>query len=118
MCLGMASGFKPRYEVKDVVCDYGVYEKGKLLLICNSRANALLIKSILETDLQQHVHQQAVHAHWILIDSEKNKYQCSNCIRLGKEDWWKLNTGTPADNKMAFCPHCGAIMDEEKMCNE
>lgn len=39
-----------KYEVKDVVCDYGVFENGKLKLICNSRANALKIKEILETD--------------------------------------------------------------------
>lgn len=39
-----------KYEVKDVVCDYGVFENGELKLICNSHANALKIKEILETD--------------------------------------------------------------------
>ena len=38
------------YEVRDIVCDYAVLENGKLLLILNSRANALLIKEILEFD--------------------------------------------------------------------
>ncbi|WP_283246276.1 hypothetical protein [Zhenhengia yiwuensis] len=30
----------PKYEVKDVVCDYGVFEDDKLILILNSRSNA------------------------------------------------------------------------------
>jgi hypothetical protein len=37
-----------KYEVKSVVCDYGLYEDNKLILICNSNTNALLIKSIME----------------------------------------------------------------------
>lgn len=39
-----------KYEVKNVVCDSGVFENGELKLICNSRLNALLIKDILEVD--------------------------------------------------------------------
>ncbi len=39
------------YEIKDVVCDYGLYEDGELKLILNSRANAELIKRILEIDV-------------------------------------------------------------------
>lgn len=39
-----------KYEVKSVVCDYGVFENNELKLICNSHANALKIKEILETD--------------------------------------------------------------------
>lgn len=39
-----------KYEVRDVVCDYGVYEDDKLILILNSRRNALMIKKILEAD--------------------------------------------------------------------
>lgn len=50
--------------------------------------------------------------HWILIDKEKNKWRCTHCIELGKNDWWKLNEGTPQDNHMDFCPHCGAKMQE------
>lgn len=40
-----------KYEVKAVVCDYGIYENGELKLVVNSRGNALLIKAILEQDL-------------------------------------------------------------------
>lgn len=39
-------------EVKSVVCDYGIYEKGKLILILNDRENAELIKKILEADIE------------------------------------------------------------------
>lgn len=39
-----------KYEVKPVVCDYGLYENGNLILICNSRLNALLIKDVMEVD--------------------------------------------------------------------
>lgn len=44
------------YKVESVVCDYGVYEykengDKELCLICNVRSNALLIASIMNTDL-------------------------------------------------------------------
>lgn len=41
---------KPKYEVKDVVCDYGIYENGELKLILNSYGSALKILKILEFD--------------------------------------------------------------------
>lgn len=47
---------------------------------------------------------------WILIDEGKNLWKCTKCIELGKDDWWQLNSGTPQDNKMDYCPHCGAEM--------
>lgn len=39
-----------QYEIKDVVCDYGLYEDGELKLILNSAHNAHIIKRILEID--------------------------------------------------------------------
>lgn len=45
-----------KYEVKDVVCDYGLYEDGELKFILNSKQNALTIKTILEVD--EFVHNQ------------------------------------------------------------
>ena len=42
-----------RYEVRSVVCDYGVYEDNKLVLILNSRRNAEIIVKILEADLDK-----------------------------------------------------------------
>lgn len=44
-----------KYDVKSVVCDYGVFENGELKIIVNSQANAFLIKYILEQDLQHRV---------------------------------------------------------------
>lgn len=38
------------YEVRDVVCDYGVYEDGELKLIVNSRRIALQIVELLKED--------------------------------------------------------------------
>ena len=46
------------YEVKEIVCDYGIYErinnekKQKLCVILNNRDNAELIVKILEKDLE------------------------------------------------------------------
>ena len=38
------------YEVRAIVCDYGVYENGELKLILNSRRIALEIVKLLEED--------------------------------------------------------------------
>ena len=43
-----------KFEVKDVVCDYGVYENGELKLILNSRRIALQIVELLEEDERIH----------------------------------------------------------------
>ena len=39
-----------KYEIRDVVSDYGLYEDGELKLILNSRSNAEYIKAIVEVD--------------------------------------------------------------------
>lgn len=44
-----------KYEIKADGCDYGIYENGNLRLFVNSQANALLIKYVLEQDLQHKV---------------------------------------------------------------
>lgn len=44
-----------KYDVKAVVCDYGIFDNDELKIIVNSQANALLIKYILEQDLQHKV---------------------------------------------------------------
>ena len=43
-----------KYEVRDVVCDYGVYEDDELKLILNSRRIAEQIVSLLEEDERIH----------------------------------------------------------------
>lgn len=47
---------------------------------------------------------------WKLIEEDWNVYRCSVC----GEDW-VLETSTPEENNMNFCPFCGADMrgDEE-----
>ena len=42
------------YEVRDVVCDYGVYADGELKLILNSRRIALQIAELLKEDERIH----------------------------------------------------------------
>ena len=42
------------YEVRDVVCDYGVYEDSELILILNSRRIALQIVELLKEDERIH----------------------------------------------------------------
>ena len=39
-----------KYEVRDVVCDYGVYENGELKLILNSKRIAEKIVGLLKED--------------------------------------------------------------------
>jgi hypothetical protein len=43
-----------KYEVRDVVCDYGIYEDGELKLIVNSRRTAEKIVELLQVDDQRH----------------------------------------------------------------
>ncbi len=43
-----------KYEVRDVVCDYGVFENGELKLILNSKRIALQIVHLLEEDERTH----------------------------------------------------------------
>lgn len=43
-------GGEMTYEVRNVVCDYGVYENGELKLILNSKRIALEIVKLLEED--------------------------------------------------------------------
>lgn len=44
---------KSRYEMKAVVCDYGIYENGNLVLILNDYINAKNILDILKYDEQK-----------------------------------------------------------------
>ena len=45
------------------------------------------------------------HGRWI-EECEESLYSCSAC---GTE--WVTIEGTPKENDMDFCPHCGAKMD-------
>ena len=48
------------------------------------------------------------HGYWI-EQCEESLYSCSAC---GSE--WVTIEGTPEENDMDFCPHCGAKMDEKE----
>ncbi len=49
-----------KYEVKEVVCDYGIYENGKLVLLVNDYQNAKLIVDILKADNEKKRYQNLV----------------------------------------------------------
>lgn len=66
-----------QYEIKDVVCDYGLYEDGELILILNSSRNAHLIKRILEID--QSVPNAATPADFVEV------VRCKDCERRGNK---------------------------------
>lgn len=49
------------------------------------------------------------HGTWVFNPNgiyDDNTWICSEC-----EEPWVLIDGTPADNGMNYCPHCGAKMD-------
>ncbi|ELU5588551.1 hypothetical protein SCB17_003073 [Clostridium perfringens] len=62
-----------KYTVKDVVCDYGVYEDDKLILILNSHANARLISDTLNSDLEGHNKYDELIKPFMLELQEKEK---------------------------------------------
>lgn len=67
-----------QYEIKDVVCDYGLYEDGELKLILNSAHNAHLVKRILEID--QSVPNSAIPADFVEVVRCKDcKHRVENC---------------------------------------
>lgn len=49
-----------------------------------------------------------VHGMWEDCTDDAGYWKCSNC-----EEPWVLLEGTPAENKMHYCPNCGAKMDLE-----
>ena len=103
-----------KYEVRDVVCDYGVYENEKLCLICNSRRNALQIVDIMRADTEHEilVLQPVVHGHW--IDRGNDIVTCSRCLLT---DLYVNEYGEGSFNNYKdenkYCRCCGAKMDGE-----
>lgn len=54
------------------------------------------------------------HAKWVRVNDGENVYYmcdgkdgCGCCIQVTR--------GTPIDNDLGFCPHCGAKMDEGEL---
>lgn len=66
-----------KYSVRPVVCDCGVYENDKLIVVCERYSNALLIADILNLDLQN-------KSFCDLFDSICDKNNCSKNERNEK----------------------------------
>lgn len=66
---------KSRYELKEVVCDYGIYENGELKLIINDYMNATMILDVLKHDEQHKSHKS------IFIDNLKKLYKYHKAMR-------------------------------------
>ena len=73
------------YEVRDVVCDYGVYEDGELKLILNSRRIALQIVELLKEDERIHRELNPIKDYPPYLDRPKHSRTprtdryCPNC---------------------------------------
>ena len=63
------------YEVRDVVCDYGVYEDGELKLILNSRRIALQIVKLLKED--ERIHRE--------LNPIKDYPNCHCCAKMDRK---------------------------------
>lgn len=90
------------YIEKDVVLDlideYACEDK--IYLADLYKCIAGLIKEIVDP---------VVQSKWIDRTEEEGEgyWKCSNC-----EEPWVLIEGTPAENKMNYCPSCGAKMED------
>ena len=88
------------YEVRDVVCDYGVYEDGELKLILNSRRIALRIVELLKEDERIHRELNPIKDYPPYLDcpkhtrtpkekgADKQKITCLNCKHLMLSDMY------------------------------
>lgn len=79
-----------RYEIKDVVCDYGLYEDGELKLILNSAHNAHLVKRILEIDVS--VPNAATPADFVEVVRCKDCEYCNEYRKFNSERYLGCNT--------------------------
>ncbi len=111
------------YEVRDVVCDYGVYEDGELKLILNSRKFALQIVELLKEDERKHMELNNIKdyppyldrpkkgsermAEWILYKPRRTNrnatYKCSVCGKMCSSYYNDVG-------EWKYCPHCGKRM--------
>ena len=66
-----------KYEIKDVVCDYGIFENDELKLILNDRRNAELILKILELDMNKSVDYNSLFnkAEMLLNSSTERRFE-------------------------------------------
>ena len=88
-----------RAELLKVLDRNSIYKK---ITYGDGRSIEKIIKSMPSVDA---VEQK--HGHWIVEDEDFNAYKCSNCNEV-----WCINDGTPEENEMNYCQHCGSKMDE------
>ena len=74
-------------------------EHGDRKFICGVESYREYIEHLPSTDRKGHWTQKDYY------DMDWNVYECDQC-----GEPWQLETGTPKDNNMNFCPHCGADM--------
>ena len=88
-------------EVKGVVCDYGVFEDGKLIYIFNDKYNAELVKEILEFDLRHKRYNRKLlndknsnfeirlfnHKNKKVLYDELSEYQIKAIAEILNQDW-------------------------------
>lgn len=72
--------------------------------LCRIAVSMLKLK---DCEIKRLEAEQPKKGHWIDNDDpDDNYFECSVCGEL-----WVLIDGTPKDNGMIYCPHCGARMD-------
>lgn len=109
-----------KYEVKEVVCDYGVFENGELIpqLILNSKANANEIVRILEVDDhherfdEQDIKKSYLHFKEMPVKKGMktrivNVYSLNGSESLGEIRWF------PKWRKYVFFPAADTIYDPD-----
>ena len=69
-----------KYEVRDVVCDCGVYEDGELKLILNSRRIALQIVELLKEDERTHRELNLIKDYPPYLDRPKHAHQKKEAV--------------------------------------
>ena len=80
------------YEVRDTVCDYGVYEDGELKLILNSRRIALQIVELLKEDERIHRELYPIKDYPPYLDRPKHTHTENRAkLKGGEQEWQSKN---------------------------
>ena len=85
------------YEVRDVVCDYGVYENDELKLILNSRRIAEKIVELLKEDDRK---DRELNSMPEKVKTENGYLECPEC-----------RTDIEIDKGKSHCIVCGPALD-------
>lgn len=88
-----------KYEVKAVVCDYGIFENGELKIVVNSQANALMIKYVLEQDL---VHKVVINDLLEQKNKHKRKLRAMTNAEFCRK--WRAKHNNRCFGKFECCP--------------